>query len=86
MKFAYSDIRSRYRTYGCNGSHSNPDTKKTDRVFCQCKALQKRKAAYEYGWAIRPVLVIPLEKDRISRRLGMSVEQSKQGGYFISYC
>lgn len=39
----------------------------------------------EYGWAIRPVLVIPLEKDRISRGLGVSVEQSKQGGYFISY-
>jgi hypothetical protein len=38
--------QSLHRTYGCNGSHPNPDPKKTERVFCQCKAFQKPKAAH----------------------------------------
>ncbi len=38
--------QSLHRTYGCNGWHPNPDPKKTDRVGCQCKAFQKRKAAH----------------------------------------
>jgi hypothetical protein len=38
--------QSLHRTYGCNGSRPNPDPKKTDRVFCQCKEFQKRKAAH----------------------------------------
>jgi hypothetical protein len=38
--------QSLHRTYGCNGSHPNPDPKKTDRVFCHCKAFQKRNAAH----------------------------------------
>ncbi len=38
--------QSLHRTYGCNGSHPNPDPKKSDRVGCLCKAFQKRKAAH----------------------------------------
>jgi hypothetical protein len=38
--------QSLHRTYGCNGTLPSPDLKKTNRVFCQCKAFQKRKAAH----------------------------------------
>jgi hypothetical protein len=38
--------QSLHRTYGCTGTRSNPDPKKTDRVWCQCKAFQAQKAAH----------------------------------------
>jgi hypothetical protein len=38
--------QSLHRTYGCNGSKPNLDPKKTERVFCQCKAFQAQKAAH----------------------------------------
>ena len=40
--------QSLHRSYGCNGTHPNPnpDPKKTARVGCQCKAFQKPKAAH----------------------------------------
>jgi hypothetical protein len=32
--------QSFHRTYGCTGTRPNPDPKKTDRLWCQCKAFQ----------------------------------------------
>ena len=31
-----------HRTYGCTGWRPNPDPKKTDRVWCQCKMFQRK--------------------------------------------
>lgn len=36
---------SAHRTYGCTGTHPNPDAKKTDPVLCNCKKFQAQKAA-----------------------------------------
>src|SRR5215469_12316743 len=32
-----------HRTYGCTGSRPNPDPKKSDRLWCQCKMFQPPK-------------------------------------------
>jgi hypothetical protein len=37
--------QSLHRTYGCTGTRPNPDPKKTDRLWCQCKAFQAQKVA-----------------------------------------
>jgi hypothetical protein len=46
--------QSTHRTYGCTAWTPNPDPKKTERVWCQCKAFQSRKvqkaAAGEWSW------------------------------------
>jgi hypothetical protein len=31
-----------HRTYGCTGWQPNPDPKKTDHVWCQCKMFQRK--------------------------------------------
>lgn len=32
-----------HRTYGCTGSRPNPDAKKTDRTWWQCKAFHAKE-------------------------------------------
>jgi hypothetical protein len=38
--------QSLHRTYGCTGTRPNPDPKKTDRLWCKCKAFQAPKVAH----------------------------------------
>lgn len=32
-----------HRTYGCTAWTPNPDPRKTDRIWCQCKAFQSKE-------------------------------------------
>jgi hypothetical protein len=34
--------QSSHRTYGCTTWRPNPDPKKTDRIWCQCKGFQSK--------------------------------------------
>jgi hypothetical protein len=37
--------QSLHRSYGCTGTRPNPDPKKAERLWCQCKAFQAQKVA-----------------------------------------
>jgi hypothetical protein len=37
--------QSSHRTYGCTASRPNPEAKKSDRVWCKCKAFQEKQAS-----------------------------------------
>lgn len=42
-----------HRTYGCIAWRPNPNPRKAERVYCQCKAFQLKKLAVPPGEDLR---------------------------------